>query len=221
MEKGVNNTKFKQLLVIPFAMCICFIGYGDNQSKLAIENLTSPTITTAASTLERTNSEATQINLAEIKTNHNIAFVNDTLTITKGGTYHLSGILEGAIKVTANENVDLILDNVQVISNKGAAISFLGKANYTISTTCETENYLVDSLSNFEGAVIKSNGNLSITGLGTLIVTGLNQDAIVADNINFSDTTIDISAQNHSVNCRNLIINNSDITISGAGKILF
>lgn len=221
MEKGVNNTKFKQLLVIPFAMCICFIGYGNNQSKLAIENLTSPTITTAATTLERTNVEATKINLAEPDTDANFAFSNNTLTITKGGTYHLLGILEGNIKVTANENVDLVLDNVQVISNDGAAISFLGNADYTISTTCETENYLVDSLANIDGAVIKSKGNLTVTGLGTLIVTGLNQDAIVAENINFLDTTIDISAQTHSVNCRKLTINNSDIIISDAGKILF
>ena len=201
-------------------MCVCLIGYGNNQSKLTIENLTSP-ITTTSTTIERTDTDTKQIDLASIDVDNALDYSNDTLTITKGGTYQLSGVLEGAIKVTTNEDVDLILDNVQVISNNGACISFEGNANYTISTTCETENYLVDSVANSDKAVIKSNGNLTITGLGTLIVTGLNQDAIVANNINFLDTTIDITAQNHSVNCRELTINNSDIIVYDAGTKLF
>ena len=204
MEKGVINFKYNLLLILPLSNSVCMVGYDKNDNYL--------TSSCFGLDPQRTFSRTEQINLTDIHANDSISYDGSTLTLRFGGTYELLGAFEGNICVDTNENVEIILNNVQIISNSGAGINFLGNGEYTIHSLKGTENYIVDSLDNAEGAAIRSNGNLTITGKGTLIVTGLNDHAIIAkNNINILDTTIDISANETLARCQNVIIYNSEI----------
>ncbi len=110
-----------------------------------------------------------------------------TVTITKGGTYTLSGTLEdGQIIIDAGNGdaVTLILNNVDLTCSYSAAISVLQAASVTISTATDTENTIADGNSDSRGeddeidAAIYSKDDLIFDGDGILSVTGNYDTAI-------------------------------------------
>ncbi len=202
------NFKYNLLLILPLTNRVHMVGYADLDSTcVALEN-------------QRTFSKPKRINLADIREDDSIDFDNTTLTLKSGGAYELYGAFEGNIRVDTDECVEIILNNAQIISNSGAGINFLGNGEYTLYSCGGTENYIVDSQDNACGATICSNGNLTITGKGTLIVTGLNNHALnIKNNINILDTTIDISANSTLARCQNMIIYNSEIITNKSEKL--
>lgn len=97
----------------------------------------------------------------------------DDVTITKGGTYEISGSFEKSIVVNApNEDVELILDNVQISNAQTAAIIGLSAKTVTINIKDNTENILSDGGNSEYDACVFSNTPLVFTGNGTLTVNG-------------------------------------------------
>lgn len=70
---------------------------------------------------------------------------DNTISITAGGTYILSGNYKGQIKINANEEtVNLVLDNVSITNDSSSAI-YIEQAKKVITTLAEgTKNSLSD-----------------------------------------------------------------------------
>ena len=122
----------------------------------------------------QTVANASEINLSE---------AGDTLKITKGGSYTLTGTMEsGTIVVDAeDEDVELILDGVTINSDAGVAI-YVEKAEAVTITladgsvnTITTEGIYSDEKID---AAIFAKCDLTLDGTGTLNVTAANCDAI-------------------------------------------
>lgn len=111
-----------------------------------------------------------------------------TVEITSAGTYVLEGTLKGSIsvKVSKNDTVRLILNNVEITSSDGAAIYCTQAKKLIISMPEGTINTIVDGTSYSDqgadapSAAIFAQDDLTINGGGTLNVTSQYNDAITS-----------------------------------------
>ena len=134
-----------------------------------------------------------------------------TVTITKGGSYTLTGTLaDGQIIVDASkdETVELILNGVSITSSTSAAI-YAKQSDMTIVTLAEgTENSLSDA-SNYvyanatedePSAALFAKDDLLIRGTGSLFIYGNYQNGVTSkDNLVVEGGTITIDAVNHGM----------------------
>jgi hypothetical protein len=133
------------------------------------------------------------------------------VTITKGGSYTLSGALtDGTIVVDAGkkETVELILNGVSISSSTGAAID-CKQAQMTIVTLAEgTENSLRDASAYVYAAASEDEPNaalfarddLLIRGTGSLDVQGNFQNGVVSkDNLVIESGIIAVEAVNNGL----------------------
>lgn len=112
----------------------------------------------------------------------------DTVSITEGGTYTLSGTLsDGMILIDTEETVKLILNGVSITNSDNPAIYVKRAKSCYIETAKGTENTLTDG-SEYETeteekrkAALFSNDCLVLLGEGTLTVTGNYNHAICSD----------------------------------------
>ena len=126
--------------------------------------------------------------------------LTESLTITKGGTYHLTGSLnDGSITVDAkNTVVRLILDNVYIRSSEGPAISCLEADDLVIELA--GNNYIEDSANypsdDTDTGTIISKADLTFNDQGgSLTVRANYQDAIVGkDDLKFNGGMYEIYA---------------------------
>ena len=209
--------KIKQLLTLPFTInayisndetkAICILYRDKIHAFINLNDLVTKRTT-----------EIIDVDLSKQKSTKNATFENNTLYITSGGKYKLFGALEGNIIIDAtNEDVELLLDNAQIVSNKGACISFTENCvNCSITALDDTENYLIDSLSNVDG-VINCPSSLTFSGKGNLIVTALGGDGIVTKKLKLFNAKLDISATGRTVATDNMAVINSEIVISAEG----
>ena len=103
------------------------------------------------------------------------------LTITKAGTYILSGEYKGMIVVEAGEEdkVQLVLENATITNENGPAIYvrsadkvFLTAAEGTVNTISDGSDYtLTDGDATLDAAVF-SRDDLTINGAGSLTING-------------------------------------------------
>ncbi|MDE7280677.1 MAG: carbohydrate-binding domain-containing protein, partial [Ruminiclostridium sp.] len=113
------------------------------------------------------------------------AYENGVLSVTKGGTYTLSGsISDGYVYVDTDENVKLILNGFSVRNSSGSALYCYNAKNLYIQLGENTQNSLEDgSVYSFEGknessaenepnAALYSKSDLIIFGKGSLDVKG-------------------------------------------------
>ena len=108
-------------------------------------------------------------------------------TITKGGTYSLSGKLEGQILVNAPEDEEVVLElnGVSITYGNDSPIKATSGSKLEISAKSDTDNIITDSRSKKttevetqgEGA-ISSDIDLKLKGSGTLVVTGNYNNAV-------------------------------------------
>lgn len=113
------------------------------------------------------------------------------VSIIEPGTYRISGTLpDGDLRVDTPYDSQavtrVILDNVHITSHFGAALNIgHNTQNDVIVYLVEDSiNYLSEdsttpAVYNDQRATLYANGNLAITGLGTLVVTANTEDAIV------------------------------------------
>lgn len=132
----------------------------------------------------------------------------NTVTITKEGTYILSGKLNGQIVVDTDKTakVQIVLNGVTISSESTAAIQvkqadkvFLTLAKGSENTLTETGEFASDDSSTVDG-VIFSKDDLTINGSGSLKITTENGHGVVSkDDLVITSGTIDITSSGHGL----------------------
>lgn len=152
----------------------------------------------------------------------NITLSNETLNITEGGTYVISGKTEAGIKVNTEANVRLILAGTEISSPDTAAIYVEKADNVELNLQNGSTNIIKDSSThkdtNIEGA-IHVEADLFITGEGSLDVQANFQDGIVStDDLVIENGKINIKSVDDGIRGKDsLTIVNGDITVDAKG----
>ena len=131
-----------------------------------------------AKNLEGTEVTDKDINLNDYSTN---------ISLTRGGTYNLTGEFTHTIIVNCNGDITLSLNNVNIKSQDMASIVNIGSGKLKIETLENTINTLSDAGSSNYDSVIYSTGPLELKGNGTLNIEG-NQD--IGINVSSNDFTL-------------------------------
>ena len=124
-----------------------------------------------------------------------------TVTITKAGTYVLSGQLKGQVivHVGKEENVQLILNGVAIRNETGPAILITQAKKVTTTLAADTQNTLADdSADQTTAAAFFSTSDLVINGDGTLIVTG-NSNGIRSSKLSLISGDYTINTKNNAL----------------------
>ena len=163
-------------------------------------------------------STASKIELAGLSANvsgDGVTVSGSTVTITKSGTYVISGQSDGVqIKVEADKSADvhLVLKGV-TMTNTNAAISATSAGHVYLTLAEGTTNSLSDSSSNSDekaDAALFSKVDLTINGKGTLNVEGKKNNGIKAnDTLHISGGTYNITAVGDAFNV------NDELNITG------
>jgi hypothetical protein len=149
-----------------------------------------------------------------------------TLTITKAGTYEISGVLsDGRIVVDTEdgEDVRLILNHAEITSSNGPSIYVKNAENTIVSLPPGTKSTLTDGSSNTydeeaTGALF-SKDDLVINGSGTLTVNGNFNDGISGnDDLEITQATLIVTAVDDAVTANDSVsIDNINITVNAGG----
>ncbi|MDL2320475.1 carbohydrate-binding domain-containing protein [Alistipes sp. OttesenSCG-928-B03] len=132
--------------------------------------------------------------------------------------YILSGITaDGSVKIYGEKKFGLVLNGVGITNPSGAAINIQNKKKCTVTIVGSTNNRLIDGEEyvHTEGEDMKaaffSEGNLDISGSGTLEIRGRNKHALCTDG------SLAVSAGNISIKeaASDGIHANDEIEISG------
>ena len=137
-----------------------------------------------------------------------VSISGNIITITKEGTYVLSGALsEGQIIVDADSaKVQLVLDNADITCASSAAI-YVKNADKTFITLAEGSENILMNTAEYEAiddnnidAVIFSKDDLTLNGKGTLTINSEYGHGIVSkDDLKLVGGTCNITAKNHAL----------------------
>ena len=163
-------------------------------------------------------STASKIELSSSSANisgDGVTVSDSTVTITKSGTYVISGQSDGVqIKITADksDDVKLVLKGA-TMTNTDAAISATSAGHVYLTLAEGTTNSLSDSSSNSDekaNAALFSKVDLTINGSGTLNVDGKKSNAIKAnDTLHITGGTFNITSVGDAFNV------NDELNITG------
>jgi len=137
-------------------------------------------------------SSETAIDLSNPTATDGVTVEDGTLTITKAGTYKLSGEYQGQIKVeTADSDaVRLVLDNANITNSSGAALNVVNADEVILYSAGEDD----------PDAVVYSKADLTIAGEGTLKVNGNHEDGIhTSDGLVIASGTLEVNAANTGI----------------------
>lgn len=151
--------------------------------------------------------------------------LNESLTITDGGIYNLTGtISDGLITIDSKDNVKIILNNIDITNSKGPALYIKNANNVVIELSENSTNYLKDgqNYSNYEDdeiGTIFSHDDLIFQGTGTLEVISNNEDAIVSkDNLKIISGNYVITSKDDGIRGKDSVyIQNGTFTINSSG----
>lgn len=151
-------------------------------------------------------------------------------TITNAGTYSLSGVLsDGQIVVDTDDEagVQIILAGVDITSSTSSPIAIMDAAEVTIVLASNTENRLTDGStyiledpeSDEPNAAVYSTADLTLTGDGSLVVTGNTNDGIAGkDGLVIAGGTITVSAVDDGIRGKDyLVIRDGNLNINAGG----
>ncbi len=152
------------------------------------------------------------------------SFAQGVLTIQKAGAYELSGKSDGCrivIRVYDDEIVQLLLNGVELKTEKGPAI-YVESAGKVLITSLEgTSNTISDSpeYADDKEACIFSNGDLTLNGQGELNVYGYYHDAIRSkDRVKAVGTRLYVRAKNNGIRGNDgVILSDSNTVIESEG----
>lgn len=153
-------------------------------------------------------SSETAINLSNPTATDGVTVEDGTLTITKAGTYKLSGEYQGQIKVeTADSDaVRLVLDNANITNSSGAALNVVNADEVILYSASGTTNTISDGTDytatgeDDPDAVVYSKADLTIAGEGTLKVNGNHEDGIhTSDGLVIASGTLEVNAANTGI----------------------
>ena len=124
---------------------------------------------------------------------------DNTLTISKGGVYTLSGKnSDASIVISTDDKVKLKLNGVNITSS-GAPVIYVENADKLyIDTEDGTDNSLVSTAA--DTAAIRSKDNLKINGGGTLNITSADNGIKCSDNLKIEGGNINIDAKADGIN---------------------
>ena len=153
-------------------------------------------------------SSETVIDLSNPTATDGVTVEDGTLTITKAGTYKLSGEYQGQIKVeTADSDaVRLVLDNANITNSSGAALNVVDADEVILYSASGTTNTISDGADytatgeDDPDAVVYSKADLTIAGEGTLKVNGNHEDGIhTSDGLVIASGTLEVNAANTGI----------------------
>ena len=153
-------------------------------------------------------SSETAIDLSNPTATDGVTVEDGTLTITKAGTYKLSGEYQGQIKVeTADSDaVRLVFDNANITNSSGAALNVVNADEVILYSASGTTNTISDGADytatgeNDPDAVVYSKADLTIAGEGTLKVNGNHEDGIhTSDGLVIASGTLEVNAANTGI----------------------
>lgn len=178
---------------------------------------------------------AVSIDLGALPTNEDgLSYADGELTISKSGTFILSGTLTGRIIVDAgsDDRVQLVLLNAKIDSTAASAIKFKNASLGIITIPNDTDNQLSVSspaLSDAEAddgsnthAVLSSNCSLIINGSGSISLNATNGNAIKCDkSLCITGGVYSITAAKHGIRVEDeCYIANGNLTlVSGSDGI--
>ena len=153
-------------------------------------------------------SSETAIDLSNPTATDGVTVEDGTLTITKAGTYKLSGEYQGQIKVeTADSDaVRLVLDNANITNSSGAALNVVNADEVILYSASGTTNTISDGADytatgeDDPDAVVYSKADMAIAGEGTLKVNGNHEDGIhTSDGLVIASGTLEVNAANTGI----------------------
>ena len=153
-------------------------------------------------------SSETAIDLSNPTATDGVTVEDGTFTITKAGTYKLSGEYQGQIKVeTADSDaVRLVLDNANITNSSGAALNVVNADEVILYSASGTTNTISDGADytatgeDDPDAVVYSKADLTIAGEGTLKVNGNHEDGIhTSDGLVIASGTLEVNAANTGI----------------------
>lgn len=150
---------------------------------------------------------------------------DSTVTITAAGVYRLSGSLAGQVVVDAPDDalVVLVLDGVDISSTTTAAISVLNADDLAVHLVEGTTNKLSDTSKYTDDADVNaalfSEEDLTISGTGTLEVTGNGNDGITSeDDLVILSGTITVTAVDDGIRGKDsLTVEGGTINVTAGG----
>ena len=142
--------------------------------------------------------------------------IDGVLNITEGGTYVLSGTLDGQILVDvskdSNEKVQLVLDDVTITCDNSAAIYireadkvFITLAKGSENTLTSSGTFEADGDINVDGAIF-SRDDLTINGTGAVSITSSDNGIVAKDELKLVSGTANISADGHGIQANDAVI---------------
>lgn len=124
---------------------------------------------------------------------------DNTLTISKGGVYTLSGKnSDASIIISTDDKVKLKLNGVNITSSSAPVIYVENADKLYIDTEDGTDNSLVSTAA--DTAAIRSKDNLKIKGGGTLNITSADNGIKCSDNLKIEGDNINIDAKADGIN---------------------
>lgn len=149
---------------------------------------------------ESWNDNKVSVDMSTLSVSGDGASVSDnTLTISKGGVYTLSGKnSDASIVISTDDKVKLKLNGVNITSS-GASVIYVENADKLyIDTEDGTDNSLVSTAA--DTAAIRSKDNLKIKGGGTLNITSVDNGIKCSDNLKIEGGNINIDAKADGIN---------------------
>ncbi len=190
------------------------------------EETTVETIKEEETTTETTKEETTSEQTTAAETTKTSTVIDNTksvYTITKAGTYTLSGLLEGQVLVDAGEDDEVIIElaGATITYGKDSPIKIISAGKVEISAKKNTENVINDTRSTKtaddedqgEGAIY-AKCDLKIKGSGTLVINAAYNNGI--------HTTKDLTIQNLSLKVtayNNALKGNDSITVTSGAVV--
>ena len=235
MEKNLS-------LMLAFSLCLSLVGCGSAEAAgdgNTSGNVSAADSAAAASEAELLAAEAeagkdveTTVTItlsdgAQRADGAGVAVAGDTVTVTSGGSYRVTGTLtNGQIVVNApEETVVLALDGASVACENSAALYVVDAKKVILSLVSGSENALastgeyVQTDGNTVDAALFSKDDLTIKGSGALAVSSETGHGIVSkDELKIQSGTLTVTAAKKGLAANDLVeITGGDITVA-SGK---
>jgi hypothetical protein len=187
-------------------------GSAANVTNAATGSTSTTTNAGTETTAEQPKTKAEDLDIAWDSSATRLSFISKIATITKGGTYVVSGnIPDGQIVINneSDELVRLVLNGVNLTNPRGAAIYAKACDKLLIILADGTQNTITDGGANFvyddmaeekPNAAIWSKNDLTINGKGSLTVNaGFNNGVGTNDDLLIASGNIVVNAVNHAL----------------------
>ncbi len=233
-------------MILAFALCLSLVGCGSaaaandsgtsgssNSAAVIAETAAAPTeeellaAETAAEEDVETTVTITLSDGASRADGPGVTVSGDTVTITAGGNYRLTGSLtNGQIVVNApEEKVVLALDGVSVTRENSAALYVVKAKKVILSLVSGSENALastgeyIQTDDNTVDAAIFSKDDLTIKGSGALTVSSETGHGIVSkDELKIKSGTITVTAAKKGMAANDLVEITGGVITIASGK---